>query len=168
MRRAECEGYRPWSRAGGAWLLKAPNSQYREQLGCSLDHRKHGRNLCKELTTQPNLLALGPSERRSEVCSGFGPKQKRRRHQPRRCSMSSRTSRQGLPRVGSAWCNASRRSNSWACAGERGMSSGVRLSHSSSTSWSRSPGLKCEKSKRVVAMSSISVADSGEATGADA
>src|SRR5256885_7280459 len=49
-------------------------------------------------------------------------KQQARLHQPRRRSISSRTSRQGRPRLGSAWCRASRRSSSLAWAGVKGRS----------------------------------------------
>src|SRR3989442_10655140 len=108
------------------------------------------RHLSQELASEPWALLLVPRECLGEICASLVLKQQARLHQPRRRSISSRTSRQGRPRLGSARCNASRRSRSLAWAGVKGMSAGVRLSHSSSTSCRRSLGLSWEISMRVV------------------
>src|SRR2546426_12824044 len=88
------------------------------------------RYLSQELASEAWALLLVPRECLGEICPSLVLKQQARLHQPRRRSISSRTSRQGRPRLGSAWCRASRRSSSLAWAGVKGDRKSTRLNSS--------------------------------------
>jgi hypothetical protein len=126
-------------------------------LGEQFDDTKHMRGLCQEFTAKTGALHFVPRVCLTQVVLGFRRKKEIARHQPRRCSISSRTTRQGRPRYGSARCRASRRSSSAACPEVSGISSGVKLSHSFSTSSNRSAGVSDVIFTFEVLMNEISV-----------
>ena len=113
----------------------------------ALDLGQGGASGTGKLKPQAGAPGLIPLKRLAQIGLSRRLQKQTRRHPPRR-SMSSRASPQGCPGSPSCRYSSLRRRSSSASSLSSGTADGSRLSQSSSASWMRSSGVRCEKSKR--------------------